>query len=185
LNPARSFGPAVVNRYFYGYHWIYWLGPILGALVASGFYKFIKVLEYESAVAEDGEYMKKRSKMAAKAAEMKHHSHKDNHTPQETNVHQNDTIPSTGLTSNETTIKTNTTNGIDQPYAPGQRTNSGFSSRFRTDGQRPRLTSPSMGSNEEAFHGLAHGMHGTDQINSRIEYDEMKPREGRAEGDIV
>jgi len=29
LNPARSFGPAVVLRTFSGYHWIYWLGPRL------------------------------------------------------------------------------------------------------------------------------------------------------------
>lgn len=49
LNPARSLGPAVVNRSFPGYHWIYWLGPILGTLVAAGFYKFIKALEYETA----------------------------------------------------------------------------------------------------------------------------------------
>lgn len=49
MNPARSFGPAVVNRYFVGYHWIYWLGPILGSVVAAGFYKFIKVLEFETA----------------------------------------------------------------------------------------------------------------------------------------
>lgn len=49
LNPARSFGPAVVNHTFNDYHWIYWLGPILGAIVAAGFYKFIKILEYETA----------------------------------------------------------------------------------------------------------------------------------------
>lgn len=49
LNPARSFGPAVVNHTFSPYHWIYWLGPILGAIVAAGFYKFIKILEYETA----------------------------------------------------------------------------------------------------------------------------------------
>lgn len=49
LNPARSFGPALVNRNFNGYHWIYWLGPLLGALLAAGFYKFIKALEYETA----------------------------------------------------------------------------------------------------------------------------------------
>jgi aquaporin related protein len=49
LNPARSFGPALVNRNFHGYHWIYWLGPMLGSLVAAGFYKFIKALEYETA----------------------------------------------------------------------------------------------------------------------------------------
>jgi aquaporin related protein len=49
LNPARSFGPALVNRDFHGYHWIYWVGPMLGSLLAAGFYKFIKALEYETA----------------------------------------------------------------------------------------------------------------------------------------
>lgn len=49
LNPARTFGPAVVNHTFASYHWIYWLGPMLGAIVAAGFYKFIKILEYETA----------------------------------------------------------------------------------------------------------------------------------------
>lgn len=49
LNPARSFGPCVANASFPSEHWIYWLGPVLGALVASGFYWFIKSLEYESA----------------------------------------------------------------------------------------------------------------------------------------
>jgi aquaporin related protein len=49
LNPARSFGPCVVLRSFPTYHWIYWLGPSLGALIAVGFYRFCKVLEYETA----------------------------------------------------------------------------------------------------------------------------------------
>jgi aquaporin related protein len=48
LNPARSFGPCVVLHSFYSYHWIYWVGPGLGALLASGFYMFIKALEYET-----------------------------------------------------------------------------------------------------------------------------------------
>ncbi|KAI1197147.1 aquaporin-like protein [Nemania serpens] len=48
VNPARSFGPAVATRSFPSYHWIYFIGPILGALLASGFYKFIKALEYET-----------------------------------------------------------------------------------------------------------------------------------------
>ena len=49
LNPVRSFGPAVVARTFPGYHWIYWLGPVLGALMASGYYKFAKYFNYEEA----------------------------------------------------------------------------------------------------------------------------------------
>ena len=49
LNPARSFGPCVVLHRFPGYHWIYWLGPFLGSLLAVLFYRLIKVLEYETA----------------------------------------------------------------------------------------------------------------------------------------
>jgi aquaporin related protein len=49
LNPARSFGPDVVLHKFAGTHWIYWLGPFLGAILAVLFYRFIKMLEYETA----------------------------------------------------------------------------------------------------------------------------------------
>jgi aquaporin related protein len=48
VNPARSFGPAVVSHTFNTYHWIYWVGPMLGAILASCFYMFIKALEYET-----------------------------------------------------------------------------------------------------------------------------------------
>lgn len=47
LNPARSFGPAVISG-FKGYHWIYWLGPAMGSLLAVGFYKLMKYGEYET-----------------------------------------------------------------------------------------------------------------------------------------
>lgn len=49
LNPARSFGPCVAAASFQGYHWIYWVGPALGALLAAGFYWLIKFLNYEEA----------------------------------------------------------------------------------------------------------------------------------------
>lgn len=46
LNPARSIGPAIVNHHFPRHHWIYWLGPALGALLACGFYKLLQALRY-------------------------------------------------------------------------------------------------------------------------------------------
>ncbi|WWD00943.1 hypothetical protein V866_007881 [Kwoniella sp. B9012] len=49
LNPARSLGPAVVEKTFPGYHWIYWIGPFLGSLLASFFYKTLRVFEYYTA----------------------------------------------------------------------------------------------------------------------------------------
>ncbi|KAL1590604.1 hypothetical protein WHR41_00846 [Cladosporium halotolerans] len=49
VNPARSFGPCIASASFPGYHWIYWLGPVLGAFVAGGFYHFIKFFNYEDA----------------------------------------------------------------------------------------------------------------------------------------
>jgi hypothetical protein len=49
LNPARSFGPAVVDHSFPGYHWLYWVAPPVGAGLAAALYKLIKSLEYESA----------------------------------------------------------------------------------------------------------------------------------------
>ncbi|KAK6363291.1 hypothetical protein TWF730_000731 [Orbilia blumenaviensis] len=49
LNPVRSFGPAVAAGHFNSDHWVYWIGPILGALLASGFYRLLKFLQYEAA----------------------------------------------------------------------------------------------------------------------------------------
>ncbi|KAK0943793.1 putative aquaporin-3 [Friedmanniomyces endolithicus] len=49
LNPTRSFGPAVVGRDFHTYHWIYWIGPFLGALLAAGYFHFVKFFNYEEA----------------------------------------------------------------------------------------------------------------------------------------
>ena len=49
LNPARSFGPCVATAQFPGYHWIYWVGPFLGAMISGGYYRFVKYNNYEEA----------------------------------------------------------------------------------------------------------------------------------------
>ncbi len=40
MNPARAFGPAVVSQNLVG-HALYWIGPILGAVVASLFWAWL------------------------------------------------------------------------------------------------------------------------------------------------
>lgn len=40
LNPARSFGPALVASHW-GTHFVYWVGPVIGALVAGFLHHFV------------------------------------------------------------------------------------------------------------------------------------------------
>ena len=49
MNPARTFGPAMVSG-FWDFHWIYWAGPIVGAVVAAFImnYVFVKKAEKEA-----------------------------------------------------------------------------------------------------------------------------------------
>ncbi len=49
LNPARSFGPALVLGEFPREHWIYWAAPAVGSVLAAGLYRFLKMLDYERA----------------------------------------------------------------------------------------------------------------------------------------
>ena len=40
MNPARSFGPAIVAN-IWDNHWVYWLGPLIGAAAAALIYEFV------------------------------------------------------------------------------------------------------------------------------------------------
>ncbi|XP_069662551.1 aquaporin-2-like [Haliaeetus albicilla] len=40
MNPARSLGPAIVTG-VWDDHWVYWLGPVLGAVLAGLSYEFV------------------------------------------------------------------------------------------------------------------------------------------------
>ncbi|KAH8685598.1 aquaporin-like protein [Tricladium varicosporioides] len=71
LNPARSIGPCIVTGTFDAEHWIYWVGPFGGSLIAVFFYKFIKMLEYEMAnPGQDGDDKNDPTKNEKKKEEM-------------------------------------------------------------------------------------------------------------------
>ncbi|KAG7896163.1 hypothetical protein KL908_000677 [Ogataea polymorpha] len=55
LNPARTFGPCIASRSFPVYHWIYWVGAILGSVLAFSIWQFWKLLDYETCVVEEGD----------------------------------------------------------------------------------------------------------------------------------
>lgn len=42
MNPARSFGPALVAGIWF-YQWIYWIGPIIGAILGALIYQMISL----------------------------------------------------------------------------------------------------------------------------------------------
>jgi hypothetical protein len=42
LNPVRAFAPCVVSATFPSYHWLYWGGPFLAAVIAGGYFRFMK-----------------------------------------------------------------------------------------------------------------------------------------------
>lgn len=57
INPARAFGPNVVMGSFPNYHWIYWVGPILGSFLAAALHYILKFLHYETSnPGQDAEY---------------------------------------------------------------------------------------------------------------------------------
>lgn len=49
VNPARTFGPALVSG-FWEFHWIYWVGPIIGGIIAGIImnYVFVKKAEQQA-----------------------------------------------------------------------------------------------------------------------------------------
>lgn len=46
MNPARTLGPAVIQGNWTNF-WVYWVGPLLGACAAGGFYKMVLKLHAE------------------------------------------------------------------------------------------------------------------------------------------
>ena len=51
MNPARAFGPELAGKLWTGW-WIYWIGPMAGAILAAGVYELLYLNPAQSSVAE-------------------------------------------------------------------------------------------------------------------------------------
>ena len=52
INPTRSFGPATISGYWVN-HWVWWVGPLLGAGLASALWGLFKIIEGANQDARD------------------------------------------------------------------------------------------------------------------------------------
>lgn len=58
VNPARTFGPALVNHHYVPETWIYFIGPTLGVSIAAAVHVLLKALAYQTAnPGQDGDGM--------------------------------------------------------------------------------------------------------------------------------
>ena len=48
MNPARSFGPALISGTWQD-HWIYWLGPLIGACIGAIAYQILRSPKVQAA----------------------------------------------------------------------------------------------------------------------------------------
>lgn len=62
MNPARSFGPALLSGTWNG-HWVYWAGPLLGAALGVFLYRYVRAASppsysknHDAAPAENGDF---------------------------------------------------------------------------------------------------------------------------------
>lgn len=53
MNPARSFGPALLSGTWTA-HWVYWVGPLAGAVLGALLYRYVRAAEPPKLGDEDG-----------------------------------------------------------------------------------------------------------------------------------
>ncbi|XP_008801470.1 probable aquaporin TIP4-3 [Phoenix dactylifera] len=57
MNPARSFGPALASHNWTN-HWVYWVGPLFGSLLASFVYEHLFMARTDEPLYRDQEYFR-------------------------------------------------------------------------------------------------------------------------------
>lgn len=59
INPARSFAASIVTGKWAN-HWIFWFGPLIGGIFATGIYLVAKILTEDATKVQDGIYEDKQ-----------------------------------------------------------------------------------------------------------------------------
>ncbi len=58
MNPARSFGPALLSG-TWTHHWVYWLGPLAGTALGAFLYRYVRAADLPLAPDKAGDEWRK------------------------------------------------------------------------------------------------------------------------------
>lgn len=68
INPARAFATSVVSRDFTPTHWIFWIGPLTGGMMAAAMYIFFCYFDFDIVTAINKEKLRAESTAPSGAA---------------------------------------------------------------------------------------------------------------------
>ncbi|KAI1320835.1 hypothetical protein EDD11_009792 [Mortierella claussenii] len=103
INPARAFGTSVVARWFSRYHWIFWFGPLCGAIAAAAMHILLRYMDFDhhsAGIDAENEAQYQRAQAAYRGDTADDLGYNDSNTHNNDNNNYGSHAPAGAMTSN-------------------------------------------------------------------------------------